>query len=401
MSKKMMLWVIAVALAGLAIEIAVVFFRHHTSVGGPTASIPAKKWEFSTGAGIIGTPALGDDGTLYVGSLDGYLYALDPSGNLTWKFYTSVTETSPVVASDGTIYIANRQGRVYALNRNGTQRWAIEASAGRPNYGRTGSAADDNWLYTYCYHSLCSLSLNDGSERWEMPLAYMQYGAPVILPLGGIASVGHGRVNVISPDGTLQFQFPVLSQEAIDKNSGFPPPGTGAFDTPFAVGSTGTIYVGTGNAKLAAIAPDGSLQWEFHTAQGNRGGPVIAADGTIYFLSEDLRLYALNPDGARKWELLDAIGFNTTPALAADGTIFVAGSTNLLAVSPEGRKKWEFSTGGGTDVSPTIAPDGTVYFCTAAGKVIAIQGADGGLMNSPWPKYQRDARNSGRTATVF
>ena len=128
---------------------------------------------------------------------------------------------------------------------------------------------------------------------------------------------------------------------------------------------------------------------------------MIATDGTIYFLSEDLRLYAVNPDGTKKWELLDNISVHTTPALAADGTIYVIGSTSLLAVSPEGRKRWEFPVGSGLDVSPTIAPDGTVYICTTVGKIIAIQAEHGGLMSSAWPKYQRDARNSGRSGTVF
>lgn len=42
-------------------------------------------WEFFTGgisdlSGVPASPAIGDDGTIYVGSLNGYFYALNPDG---------------------------------------------------------------------------------------------------------------------------------------------------------------------------------------------------------------------------------------------------------------------------------------------------------------------------------
>ena len=36
----------------------------------------AKLWEFETGAAVYSSPAIGSDGTLYVGSLDRELYAI-------------------------------------------------------------------------------------------------------------------------------------------------------------------------------------------------------------------------------------------------------------------------------------------------------------------------------------
>jgi hypothetical protein len=51
--------------------------------------------------------------------------------------------------------------------------------------------------------------------------------------------------------------------------------------------------------------------------------------------------------------------------------------------------------GSGGQSSPTLAPDGTVYMATYDAKVIAYTGGHGGLMNSPWPKYQADLANTG------
>ena len=37
---------------------------------------------------IQGTPAVGDDGTIYVGSQDNKLYAINSDGTLKWSYYT-------------------------------------------------------------------------------------------------------------------------------------------------------------------------------------------------------------------------------------------------------------------------------------------------------------------------
>jgi len=68
-----------------------------TSKPGPfkrTATIPVK-WEYEAKGPITAGLALGDDGTLYAASEAGFLYALDPSGNLKWKFDTGPVKAAP------------------------------------------------------------------------------------------------------------------------------------------------------------------------------------------------------------------------------------------------------------------------------------------------------------------
>lgn len=45
-----------------------------------------KKWEFLTGGVVYSSPAIGTDGTIYVGSGDGKLYAINPDGTKKWEF---------------------------------------------------------------------------------------------------------------------------------------------------------------------------------------------------------------------------------------------------------------------------------------------------------------------------
>jgi hypothetical protein len=46
-------------------------------------------WEFKTGNGVNSSPAIGSDGTVYVGSIDHKLYAINgKSGVKLWEFET-------------------------------------------------------------------------------------------------------------------------------------------------------------------------------------------------------------------------------------------------------------------------------------------------------------------------
>src|SRR5438093_7448104 len=48
-------------------------------------SIGTKIWEFQTGDAIYSSPALGADGTIYIGSADNKVYALDSNGAKKWE----------------------------------------------------------------------------------------------------------------------------------------------------------------------------------------------------------------------------------------------------------------------------------------------------------------------------
>jgi len=65
-----------------------------------------KLWEFETGGYVRSSPAIGSDGTVYVGSWDNKLYAINgKSGVKLWEFETGgKVRSSPAIGSDGTVY---------------------------------------------------------------------------------------------------------------------------------------------------------------------------------------------------------------------------------------------------------------------------------------------------------
>jgi hypothetical protein len=47
-----------------------------------------KLWEFETGGGVYSSPAIGSDGTVYVGLLDNKLYAINGKSGVRGKLYS-------------------------------------------------------------------------------------------------------------------------------------------------------------------------------------------------------------------------------------------------------------------------------------------------------------------------
>jgi len=77
---------------------------------------------------VRSSPAIGADGTIYVGSYDNKLYAINPDGTLKWAFETeNYVHSSPAIGGDGTIYVGSDDKHLYAI------------------YGSSGGLADTPW----------------------------------------------------------------------------------------------------------------------------------------------------------------------------------------------------------------------------------------------------------------
>ena len=76
-----------------------------------------KLWEFETGDGVHSSPAIGSDGTVYVGAFDHKLYAINgKTGDKLWEFRTGdYVDSSPAIGSDGTVYVGSVDGKLYAI----------------------------------------------------------------------------------------------------------------------------------------------------------------------------------------------------------------------------------------------------------------------------------------------
>ena len=167
-----------------------------------------------------------------------------------------------------------------------------------------------------------------------------------------------------------------------------------------AIGSDGTIYVGSNDNKLYAInGKTGVKLWEFVTGQDVYSSPAIGSDGTVYVGSNDKNLYALHGQtGVKLWEFETDDGVRSSPAIGSDSTVYAGSNDNkLYAINGQtGDKLWEFEAGGRVFSSPAIGSDGTVYVGSNDNKLYAIKTDSKGPTKSPWPMRGQSARHTSR-----
>jgi outer membrane protein assembly factor BamB len=122
---------------------------------------------------LLSSPAV-DQGTVYVGSGDHNVYALDGNtGRLQWKFTTgNVVHASPAV-SHGIVYIGSWDRYFYALDaQRGTIRWKFKTGDDKTIYNQVGIAGSatvsNGTVYFGCRDShLYALDAAKGALRWR------------------------------------------------------------------------------------------------------------------------------------------------------------------------------------------------------------------------------------------
>jgi outer membrane protein assembly factor BamB len=316
-----------------------------TDTSGSTGKL---KWKFVTG-GYVGSPAVAADGSVYVCSGDGNLYAVDQTGSAKWQVPNGVQPDfgppDPVIGPDGTIYFGSSDGKLYAVDSAGHVKWSFATGPGEDGFHIVSSPAvgSDGTLYAAALDGNLYALDPDGSLRWTAAIDARAV-APTIGPDGAIyISFYQGQpenavvgLRAVNPDGSTKWSL--TTADGVD----FPP----------AVASDGTLYVPSG-WNLFAVTSAGAVQWTF-TVDGPVFSPVIGPDGTIYHGANDGNFYAVFPDGSLKWAHPTSVN---AAALGADGAVYTNAGE---ALKPDGTVRWSFPVAGGA--SPAIGGDGTIYF---------------------------------------
>jgi outer membrane protein assembly factor BamB len=357
-----------------------------------TVTVPpgSKLWEFTTGGAVHSSPAIGTDGTVYVGSSDGKVYALDGStGAKRWEYATGgAIRSSPAIGSDGTVYVGSGDWKIYALDgATGAKRWEFVtgwAALFSPSVGADGTvfvASLDGNFY--------ALDGAKGTNRWQF-------------------TGGSDSAPAIAADGTVYVGASDHKLYAVDGATGTNRWGTAVGDyVSAAIGADGTVYAGSGATVYALDAATGAKRWEF-TADSSVAFPTIGVDGTVYVGSAGHKVYALDGLlGHKRWEFSTGGLIYSSPASGADGTVYVSSNDGKLYAldGNTGAKLWHFETatcydpapGCLFDSSPAISTNGILYVGSSNGKVYAVKAnSDGGLANSAWPMFLQNVQHTGR-----
>jgi outer membrane protein assembly factor BamB len=214
------------------------------------------KWSYATGwtsPGYVCPPSIGYDGSIYVMFAretisnppqvgGGYLFAIDPQGNLEWSypFPDAELSCSPSIGKDGTIYVATPNTGVHAINPSGTLKWVYS------DYDVGGAIstviAKDETIICNWGSLIYGLDTN-GQLKWKY-------------------SLGGAFYSISTPS----------------------------------LGIDGTMYVHLGWSGVFALNPDGTEKWSYLTGETPVGvphsPPSIGLDNTTYIVLRNGKLYA-------------------------------------------------------------------------------------------------------------
>jgi len=291
------------------------------------------KWKYDIAPNWFSIPAIDENGVLYIGELFGYPYCLyaiyTNNGTLKWKYELGYDDikSSPAIGEDGTIYFCTSDGwengsswgSIRALNPDGTLKWRYKTDhviLSSPVIGEDGT------IYFGCHNTyLYALYPNNGTLKWRYKTDNWIRTAPCIADDGTIYVVSlDDFLHAVNPDGSLKWKT------------------EGCAGTSPTIGQDGTIYCGYEN--LLAVNPvDGSIKWSFNLGVDRvvRGAtPCNSIDGTIY-LGVDIdwwhmrggEIVAVNPNGSEKWRKMIANDWvDSAPAIGEDGTVYICSTSH-------------------------------------------------------------------------
>jgi outer membrane protein assembly factor BamB len=345
-------------------------------ISGVTASVPTRAqspgeilWSFETERRVH-SPATVVNDTVFVGSNDHYLYAINAEdGTEQWRAESnSGVQIAPAVM-DGTVY-ACLSDKMTALDaEDGTKQW----TSSNEIHNATPTVANES-VYCGDHEKLYALDTQNGAERWSVePKGSFGFVSPTVVngtvyvtdnrgsePADGT----HGKVHAIDAEtGTFEWTSDIHNDSAL-----------GGVTV-----ANSTVYVG----RYAFEADNGNEKWRFDDVQSKkkRGVPTVA-DGTVYFGEKNNALFALDAeDGTEKWRF-EGVEYPTISGgpTVVDDTVFIGIDDRLYAIdTSDGTERWSKSIGNRLVLAPPTIVDGTIYVGDDLGKVHAI---DAGVTGS-------------------
>jgi polysaccharide biosynthesis protein PslG len=313
-------------------------------------------------------PVIAPNGSVYVASDVGRLYAFGPSGGLRWVYEASADlRSAPALGPDGALYLLDAGGTLTALDGRGAPLWARPLGAS----GRGTPQLLGERLYVAVDEAVVAVT-RGGQVAWRAEL-----GAETT-PVAVETDRSVSRVYVATSGGTV-LALDEGGREAW--RASLPNP----FAAPPAVGPGALVVADAEGVVYSLRTEDGAVAW---TAPVVRrivtetlaagvpvvsAAPLLAADGTIYIAGRDGSLSALGSSGSIRWRYESGSDISATPIILADGTI-AAGlmSNRAIGLSPAGELRWQARLRGAVRSSPALGPDGTLHVTTLGGRIYAL-----------------------------
>jgi outer membrane protein assembly factor BamB len=300
-------------------------------------------------------------GRVVVGTRDGWLRAYSPDGALAWELQASGRfEASPRIDGN-TIYAGSSDGFLYAVDvGSGQLRWKYDA---QEEVGTTPAVAGGLVLAMTLQDTLVAVDAKSGTWKWhhrrEPREGFTIRGAASPVVSGAVAFGAYSDGNVAALDlltGTVQWERKVapagdfVDVDALQVQGG----------RLFAAAFSGAVY--------ALDAKTGLQQWELKTPNPSR----LALGGGLLVAVTNTQVLGISPqDGAVRW----TVPLEGAPAgepVVANGRAAVPNGEGLLWIDTrQGRVLRVFNPGTGVSAAPGWSGS-RLYVLSNGGTLLAL-----------------------------
>jgi outer membrane protein assembly factor BamB len=348
----------------------------------PGQSLAGLQWRFVTDGDVISSPVVQGQ-TVYVGSGDGHLYALDrTTGVRRWAFDAGLPIPSSPAVGAGAVYFGTRDSQYYAVDvATGRQRWRFTTGPLMPwpwghesgdVYMSSPAFVDGTVYFGAGDGRVYAVDAATGKEKWHAQTSGRVRASPAVDGSRVYAGSADGRVYAFDrTTGATKWKF---ETEGVKLNSG-----DFGFDRRTVQSSpavaNGTVYVGARDGWIYAIdGATGTEKWRYdHKVSWINTSPAVV-DGVVYAGSSDAQfVQALDAaTGKELWRATTGVTWSS-PAVTGDMVYAGDGAGRVNAIDRKtGKLLWSFRTGSTVYSSPTPAGD-LVFFGSTDGSVYAIR----------------------------
>ncbi|MEM6290721.1 MAG: PQQ-binding-like beta-propeller repeat protein [Myxococcota bacterium] len=340
---------------------------------GPTDE-PSVLWTYDV-AQPLNDIVIAADGTIYGGTNDGSLHAIDGSdGSEIWvtALGPQPANEAPAIAADGSIFVQTRSattqtGVLYKVSPEGDVLWDVSAGSGL-EVSSSPLIASDGTVYVLSGSTVLGYDGGDGAAVFESDFLNSEFGTGGLArgPGGRFYVAGEDRLYGIEPNGSDFWEYLV---------------GNDAFLQSYpAVTEDGVYFTGRGFANYFVLleADDGSLVAERSPVSVDDSF-AVSATGRVFFGTTAESVVSANPSGTMlfdNWsvgaptpisgELLDFwTGRITLDRLGNSYRGWLDGT--VLAIGPNGTPLWDLSLDG----------DFTAAVVVAENETLLVPGGDG------------------------
>lgn len=312
---------------------------------------------FEEGGEVISAPQT-DGERIYFGSTNYLFFAITPQCEEVWKFAANDRIKSDPLVADGTVYLSSYDGHVYALNAaDKSRKWvfpAPDAAADTPTAQNDAAAASAG----ASRGAKLSGSRSSGALAQAAAKPAPRASPPVPTDIGDFSYssplLHHGALYLGNLDGRL-YALNASTGELLWYHT------TDGPITSSPRAHNDMLFFGSNDGNIYALRlSTRKVAWKYPTRDWVNSSPLIA-DGVLYIGSNDRTVLALDTQtGRKKWSFATEGPAISIPALYQN-LVFAAGGSGdgtLYALQrSDGSLFWRFPTGGKIQSDPVVVGD--------------------------------------------